>query len=316
MINNLKAKLYDIYGKLSLKIANTFLLEKYNFVLPPVKFLLELNYTKASSNTEISGYEWIKIIRSLPKNLLINPTIILGGRDSIARDDFIDILKEVSKRRDFSLRNNVIVETKGLFLTDEIIESFITCKLDTLIVNKNNDGDNIEENNIIKENLLNLRRYYGQYYNYSKDTKRSKGLHLEVRTEITKNNIDFVLKDYEFLTNLGADKYTIIYNPTIENAVEKEYFNKIRAEIQKMKRYSKTTVEVIIVNGENNCCKYPNLELKISPSGNIFNCLNCKIGNISQNSLKKILKGLEYKEYLKSLLGLRNFGCCKNCIKK
>lgn len=311
MIDNIYTKLYETYAKFSLKITDTFLFKNYGICLNPLNFLIELNYKEVSSQNELSCFEWQKALKALPKSFFLNTTITLTGRDPLFRDDFIEILNKASKKSFLKKKNIVKVETKGLLINNEIIESFIENKLHSLTILKSHKTTK-EEFEKVKNNLLNLKNHYSQYLKY-----KPINIILEVKSEINKDNQEDILKDYEFLTNLGADKYIIIFDKNLENAIDEDSFNKIRAKIQKMKRYSKTKVDFIVKDDEiKKPCKYPNLTLIINPSGDIFNCLNCKMGNILQKSFNQLLKTLEYKEFLKNVkTSKRNFSICKNCTK-
>lgn len=200
---------------------------------------------------ELTTDEWFKIIKQIP----FYSFVTLVGGEPLLRSDFKEILFECSKKT----LGKMNVVTNGILINDDIIDAFIKSKMMLLSVSldgwgkthdKNRAADGIFEK--IKSNLDNLN-------------DRKKRPMVDVKTIVLENNIEDVLKLYEYCTKSGFEFLSISFlrnNNLKQNSVLREefseefyktnypieqYFNldefeKILKEIYKIKKHSKTQI--------------------------------------------------------------------------
>mgnify|MGYP003571326605 CR=1 FL=1 len=246
------------------------LFAKYNAnrkkALLPLRYFLELThkcnlkcpYCYLGENKieeELLLEEWIKVIEQIPFYAFIT----LVGGEPLLREDFCEILKYASKKT----FNKVHLVTNGVLLNDKIIDSIIENKLLLLSVSldgwkEKHDKKRQAEGifNKITENLDNL------IYNCK---IQKKNVMVDIKTIVLEDNLEDILKLYEYSTNKGFEFFSISFlrnnnlkqNPIlyenfdkafyktkypIEQYFDLEKFEKIYIEMQKLKKYSKTKI--------------------------------------------------------------------------
>ena len=200
---------------------------------------------------ELTTQEWFKIIKQIP----FYSFVTLVGGEPLLRSDFKEILFECSKK----ILGKMNVVTNGILINDDIIDAFIKSKMMLLSVSldgwgkmhdKNRAAEGIFEK--IKSNLDNLN-------------DRKKRPMVDIKTIVLENNIEDILKLYEYCTKSGFEFLSISFlrnNNLKQNSILREefgeefyktnypieqYFNldefeKIFKEIYKIKKHSKTQI--------------------------------------------------------------------------
>ena len=211
-------------------------------ILPPHWFF-ELNSDKCLKEDELSCDDWINVIKQIP----FYSDITIGGSDPTKREDFCDILQFASKKT-FS-RVKLITNAKNL--NQQIIDSIIDNKLKLLTVTM----DKFPNQTVIS-NLSNL---------YKRCVERKANIAVEIQAKILKNNLEDLLKIYEYATNNGFEHFSVSFeknnelqrnfnlsdtfgkkfyseNYPIEPYFDIEKLEKIYTELNKLKKYSKTKI--------------------------------------------------------------------------
>lgn len=200
---------------------------------------------------ELSLDDWIKIISQIPPYSFVT----LVGGEPLIREDFKEILFKCSKRTFGKL--NVV--TNGILMNDDIIDSFVKSKMMLLSVSLDGWGKNHDKNRAtegifekIKSNLDNLN-------------DRKKRPMVDIKTIVLKDNLDDLLKLYEYCTRSGFEFFSVSFlrnNDLKQNSILREnfgpefyetnypieqYFNldefeKIFKEINKIRKHSKTKI--------------------------------------------------------------------------
>lgn len=258
------SKLFDFVRDAYGAINYCRFMEKRNYSLVPLRYFFELThlcnlncpYCYVGSDrvkNELNAYQWFEIIKQIP----FYSFVTLVGGEPLIRPDFCDILFEVSRKT----LGKVNVVTNGVLINDEIIDAFIKSKMLLLSVSLDGWGENHNVNRgkngifeKITDNLDNLKDQC--------KSQKSK-LMVDIKTIVLKDNLEDILKLYEYCTNKGFDYLSIsflrnnnlkqnaklfdsfeevFYKPNypIELYFDMDKFEKIYLEIQKMKKYSKT----------------------------------------------------------------------------
>ncbi|MBQ8847561.1 MAG: radical SAM protein [Candidatus Gastranaerophilales bacterium] len=258
------SKLFDLLRDTYAQINYSRFFEKTGYATLPLRYFFELThlcnlncpYCYVGENRikeELSTQQWLDIIEQIP----FYSFVTLVGGEPLIRKDFCEILHAVSKKT----FGKVNVVTNGILMNDEIIDSFIDSKMLLLSVSldgwkKNHDKNRNKEGifEIISNNLQNLKERIKE--------KNSK-LMIDIKTIVLKDNLEDILKLYEYATNMGFEYLSIsflrnnnlkqnsnlhetfdeiFYKPEykIEQYFDLEKFERIYREIQKMKKFSKT----------------------------------------------------------------------------
>ena len=228
----------------------------------PLRYFFELTYRcnlncpycyvgLNRNQDELTCDEWFKIIEQIP----FYSFVTLVGGEPLLRSDFKEILFKCSKKT----LGKMNVVTNGILINDDIIDAFIKSKMLLLSVSLDGWGQTHDKNrasdgifNKIKNNLDNLN-------------DRKKRPLIDIKTIVLENNIEDILKLYEYCTKSGFEFLSISFlrnNNLKQNSVLREeftsefyetnypieqYFNldefeKILKEIYKIKKYSKTQI--------------------------------------------------------------------------
>ena len=203
------------------------------------------------NKNELTTDEWFKIIKQIP----FYSFVTLVGGEPLLRSDFKEILFECSKKT----LGKMNVVTNGILINDDIIDAFIKSKMMLLSVSLDGWGKTHDKNRAaegifekIKSNLDNLN-------------DRKKRPMVDIKTIVLENNIEDILKLYEYCTKSGFEFLSISFlrnNNLKQNSILREefgeefyktnypieqYFNldefeKIFKEIYKIKKHSKTQI--------------------------------------------------------------------------
>ena len=254
--------LRDSYGAINY----TNFMEKRNRAILPLRYFFELThlcnlncpYCYVGSDRvkeELSTKDWLKIIEQIP----FYSFVTLVGGEPLIREDFCKILMAVSKKT----LGKVNVVTNGVLIVNDIIEAFIKSKMLLLCVSLDGWGEKHDKyrnkEGIFDIILRNLEKLAQEV----KDSKSN--LMIDIKTIVLQDNLQDILKLYEYCTNKGFDYLSIsflrnnnlkqnskLYNAFDEVFYRPEYpiesyfdlneFEQVYLEIQKMKKYSKTKV--------------------------------------------------------------------------
>lgn len=230
--------------------------------LMPLRYFFELTY-RCNLNcpycyvgddrlkNELTTDEWFKIIEQIP----FYSFVTLVGGEPLVRADFKEILFMCAKKT-FGKMN---VVTNGILIDDDTIEAFVKSKMMLLSVSLDGWGKNHDKNRQrdgiferIKSNLDNL------------NTRKKRPM-VDIKTIVLKNNIEDILKLYEYCTNSGFEFLSVSFlrnnnlkqnsnlrelfdeefyktNYPIEQYFNLDEFEKIFKEINKIRKHSKTQI--------------------------------------------------------------------------
>lgn len=261
-----KSEIFDFVRNLYSKISYNKPFIKTGRAILPLRYFFELTYRcnlccpfcyigKNREKNELSASEWFNIIEQIP----FYSFVTLVGGEVLLRDDFSDILYKTTKHT----LGKVNVVTNGTLVTDKIADDFIKSKMLLLSVSLDGWEDNHDKNRckkgIFKTIISNLD-------NLNEKRKKLKSrLMIDIKTIVLKNNLEDILKLYEyaskndfeffsisFLRNNNLKQNPVLYDNFDEAFYLKDYpieeyfdmdkFEEIYLEIQKIKKYSKTKI--------------------------------------------------------------------------
>ena len=277
-----KSELFDTLRNLYGLISYFRPMIKTGQAILPLRYFFELTHLcnlncpycyigKNRAKEELSTNEWLNVIKQIP----FYGFITLVGGEPLIRKDFSEILFACAKKT----FGKVNVVTNGTLLEDKIADDIIKSKMLLLSVSldgwgKNHDKFRNKEGifNTIKNNLENLNE---------KRKKEKSPLMIDIKTIVLKDNLEDILKLYEYATNSKFEFLSIsflrnnnlkqngtlydsfdeiFYKPEypIEKYFDLEEFEKIYLEIQKIKKFSKTKIRFAPKFDNDN----PEIELK------------------------------------------------------
>ena len=277
-----KSELFDTLRNLYGLISYFRPMIKTGQAILPLRYFFELTHLcnlncpycyigKNRAKEELSTNEWLNVIKQIP----FYGFITLVGGEPLIRKDFSEILFACAKKT----FGKVNVVTNGTLLEDKTADDIIKSKMLLLSVSldgwgKNHDKFRNKEGifNTIKNNLENLNE---------KRKKKKSPLMIDIKTIVLKDNLEDILKLYEYATNLKFEFLSIsflrnnnlkqngtlydsfdeiFYKPEypIEKYFDLEEFEKIYLEIQKIKKFSKTKIRFAPKFDNDN----PEIELK------------------------------------------------------
>lgn len=258
------SKLFDFVRDAYGAINYSRFMEKRNRAIVPIRYFFELTHlcnlncpycyvgTDRVKN-EMSTEQWFNIIKQIP----FYSFVTLVGGEPLIRPDFCEILDKASKKT----LGKVNVVTNGVLINDKIIDAFIKSKMLLLSVSLDGWGEN---HNINRGKKGAFEKIIYNLENLKQQCElRKSNLMVDIKTIVLKDNLEDILKLYEYCTNTGFDYLSIsflrnnnlkqnaklfdyfdeaFYKPNypIELYFDIDEFEKIYLEIQKMKKYSKT----------------------------------------------------------------------------
>ncbi len=275
--------LFDTLRDLYSKISYSRLFEKSGRAIMPLRFFFELTHLcnlncpycyigKDRKKEELTTSQWFDVINQIP----FWSFITLVGGEPLIREDFCEILEYASKK----VLKKVNVVTNGILINEKIIHSFIKSKMLLLSVSldgwEENHDKNRDKKGIFKKITDNLDELRNQIiFSNSK-------LMIDIKTIVLKDNLEDILKLYEYCTNKGFEFLSIsflrnnflkqnsflydtfdevFYKPDypIELYFDLDKFKEIYFELNKMKKYSKTKIRFAPKFDNKN----PEIELKL-----------------------------------------------------
>ncbi len=260
------SNLFDISRDLYSKISYSRFFEKTGRALLPLRYFFELThlcnlncpYCYVGENRkkeELTTDEWFSVINQIP----FYSFITLVGGEPLIREDFCEILEYASRK----VLRKVNVVTNGVLIDEKIISSFIKSKMLLLSVSLDGWNENHDKNRSkigifkkITENLDELKKQI---------IFSNSNLMIDIKTIVLKDNLEDILKLYEYCTNQGFEFLSIsflrnnnlkqnstlfdnfdevFYRPDypIELYFDLDEFKRIYLELNKMKKYSKTKI--------------------------------------------------------------------------
>lgn len=275
--------LFDTLRDLYSKISYSRLFEKSGRAIMPLRFFFELTHLcnlncpycyigKDRKKEELTTSQWFDVINQIP----FWSFITLVGGEPLIREDFCEILEYASKK----VLKKVNVVTNGILINEKVIHSFIKSKMLLLSVSldgwEENHDKNRDKKGIFKKITDNLDELRNQIiFSNSK-------LMIDIKTIVLKDNLEDILKLYEYCTNKGFEFLSIsflrnnflkqnsflydtfdevFYKPDypIELYFDLDKFKEIYFELNKMKKYSKTKIRFAPKFDNKN----PEIELKL-----------------------------------------------------
>ncbi len=236
----------------------------------PLRFFFELTHRcnlscpycylgKNKVKDELTTDEWLKVIEEIP----FYSFITLVGGEPLIREDFVEIFKACAKKT----KHKTHLVTNGILFNDEIISALVKYKLLLLSVSLDGWMEHHDIERGIKDSSKSaFKRILNNLDNLSLQCSTSHtNIMVDIKTIVLKDNLEDILKLYEFATNKGFEFFSISFlrnnnmkqNPCLSDTFLKEFyaknypiepyfdmeqFEKIYWEIQKIKKYSKTKI--------------------------------------------------------------------------
>lgn len=291
---------------------------------------------------ELSADEFIQFISQIPRYTLITFT---GGEPFVKKDN-LEIFKYALKKH----WCNII--TNGVLMTEEHVKTFVVNKLVLLGVSIDGIGNYHDQVRGLKgaydKVIHNVKLL--QEYKKSEKTKYPK---LDIKSVIIQENLNMLEDIYQCAIDMDADFLTLsllkgspmqyrsefmgdlkddmLYaSSPVEPYVDpKELVRKI-SRIMEMSRGNKIKVRLYPMTSSaqgmethfDNTrelidrykpCLMPWSCLMISPTGDAYPCIVCKVGNIRESSLKSIWNSSKYREFRRKLRAAGLFPSCVGC---
>ena len=259
------SKLFDNARNLFADIVKT-----NKFKLLPLRFFFELTHRcnlncpycylgKNKVKEEMTTDEWLNIIKQIP----FYSFITLVGGEPLIREDFIEIFKACSKKT----KHKIHLVTNGVLLDERIVSALVRYKLLLLSISLDGWMEHHDMERGIKDSSKSaFKRILNNLDNLSLQCKTSHtDIMVDVKTIILKDNLDDIVKLYEFATNRGFEFFSLSFlrnnnlkqNPCLSDTFKKDFyaknypielyfdmeqFEKAYLEIQKIKKFSKTKI--------------------------------------------------------------------------
>lgn len=260
-----KSVLFDNLRNAYSKISTMRFLEKEGRAILPLRYFFELTHLcnlncpycyvakdkKERIKKELSFEDWKNVISQIPRFGFIT----LVGGEPLIRKDFSDILFCASKR----VFGKVNVVTNGVLMEEKIIDDFIKSKM--LLVSVSLDGwGKIHDQNRGQEGIFSKIQENLEILNKKrKKSFLSPKLLVDIKTIVLKDNLEDILKLYEYSAKMGFEFFSISFlrnnnlkqNSHLEERFEEKFylpeykiekyfdlekFKEIYFEIQKIKK--------------------------------------------------------------------------------
>jgi len=256
--------LFDYIRDLYSNISYCNFLNKTGYAVYPIRYFFELTHlcnlncpfcyvgTNRAKN-ELSTQEWFDIIKQIP----FYSFVTLVGGEPLIRKDFSEILFEVCKKT-FGKVNLI---TNGILLKEKIIDDILKSKM--LLVSVSLDG--WEKNHDILRNKEGIFKTITDNLQILNEKRKKSNLMIDIKTIILKNNLEDILKLYEYSTKMNFEFFSLSFlrnnhlkqnsklydnfeeifytaNYPIEKYFDLDKFKEIYFEMQKIKKHSKTKI--------------------------------------------------------------------------
>lgn len=315
----------------------------------PARVQLELTYRcnlkcamcyqdKNVANRELTTAEWEKLIKQLPKMCLIT---LIGG-EPLIRTDFRKIVEHASISHPCNLVTN------GVLLSKEINKLLVERRF--ILVGVSLDGIGRVHDQIrgvkgtYEKVIANLNDLQNEKRKYE-----SKYPLIDIKTVVTRTNLDNLWELFSKVRDLGADYFTVSlpkvavnqFNPRLKEnldefpAFDYSLFNNI--DILKFKKIlkkiiqnsSKTKIRLYpqfriddfdrelynpkLINKKFFPCRQPWSGVQITADGDVYPCLSLKMGNIREESFFEIWNNEKFVNFRRDLKRHRLFKDCLGC---
>jgi len=286
------------------------------------KFCYDKNHLP--NKKEIIVEEIKSVIKEVNNTLLRPfklPYFVLVGGELFVRRDALEILETVCKT------NLCCVSTNGTLFNEEICKKLVDIKLHTIIFSIDGIGetnDKIRGKGVFNKIVESVKLL---------NSIRKKHPKIIFNTTINKENIDDLPKIVELGKKLKIDKIQLgalvsldkrytefdvkkfdlkkIVMPTY---ISPEKVMKAFRDIRNMNtnnlkiRFAPVCTEIEMIDWYNLIfdinkwkCNYPMRVLRINPYGDVYPCLNIKMGNIREQTIKEIWNSEKFKNFRKKL---------------
>lgn len=320
--------------------------------LPPARAQLELTYRcnlrcsmcyqdkiYKRGEKELTTQEWVGVIDKLPKFCLIT---LIGGEPLVRRD-----FREIAKSALSSHPCNLV--TNGVLLTPEMNE-FLT-KHRLLLAGVSLDGVGK-----IHDRMRGVPGTYDKVIGNIRDLQKQKRQGgaklplLDIKTVVTKANLENLWELFEVVQDLRADFFTISlpkvsedqFNPKLKGEISgfspldfslldeidfsrlREILDKIvfcpskvkvrfYPEFNSIKRLDRRLYNQKLLNDEFSPCRQPWSGFQISATGNVYPCLSLNLGNVREESFGSIWNGEKFRNFRKKLKRVKLSPACLGC---
>lgn len=261
-----KSDIFDFFRNCYSKISYSRFLEKRGRAILPLRYFFELTHLcnlncpycyvgNSRVKEELTTSEWFSVIKQIPWYSFIT----LVGGEPLIRKDFSDILFECTRKT----LGKVNVVTNGVLMDENIIDDFIKSKMLLVSVSLDGWGKNHDKNRA-KDRIFEIIQNNLQVLNEKRKKAKSR-LMVDIKTIVLKDNLEDILKLYEYCSKMGFEFFSISFlrnNTLKQNSIlyedfdkifyENDYpietyfnfdeFSKIYKEIQKIKKHSKTKI--------------------------------------------------------------------------
>ncbi|MEW5692503.1 MAG: radical SAM protein [Candidatus Hydrogenedentota bacterium] len=303
-------------------------------------FLQEI-YKKQSeiqSREELSTAEWLNILKQFP----YKSNVAFTGGEPFVKKEFITLLEFAAKRF------NIVIGTNGYLITEMIAKKLIDLKINAVGISI--DGDEKTHNKIRNNNLsfekainaikmlANLKKELGGSYpiiNVNSVILEENVSVLDMIPDIVKSagcdSLSFQLLDPSFERSALRLKNKIDLSisplndlPRIDIKLLKEKLIKILNKTQELNLLFTFSPNIKLddvlnyynysFNTKNYYCDMLYTSTRISPYGDIYPCLNFKIGNLKESPLYKLINNNSYRRFRKLFCNKVYpvcIGCCK-----
>lgn len=344
------------YSKIYEKLLDAHSLFPYVFgsgrALPPARIQLELTYRcnlrcpmcyqdklYKKGEEELTTQEWIDVVKQLPRFSLIT---LIGG-ESMVRPDF----KKIAQAALSSHPCNLV--TNGVLLTPGLVNFLVDKRLFLL-------GVSLDGVDSIHDQMRGVPGTYKRVIENIKelqDQKKQKGKKfplLDIKTVVTKNNLESLWDLFEVVKKLEADFFTISlpkvsedqFNPKLKEKISefapfdlsllneidfprlKKILKKIAASGSKTKmrfypqfssieKISRSLYNLGQLRIHFLPCRQPWSGVQIGATGLVYPCLSLKLGDVRQEKFSKIWNGKEARNFRKILKHSKLIPACLGC---
>ena len=229
------SRVFDISRNLFAKFS-----QMNTFAPLPLRFFFELTHRcnlscpycylgKNKVKEEMTTEEWLNVIKEIPFYSLIT----LVGGEPLLREDFVEIFKACAKKTNYKTH----LVTNGILFNDEIISALVKYKLLLLSVSLDGWMEHHDIERGIKDSSKSaFKRIINNLDNLSLQCSTSHtNIMVDIKTIVLKDNLEDILKLYEFATNKGFEFFSISFlrnnnmkqNPNLSDIFLKEFYSAV-----------------------------------------------------------------------------------------
>ena len=310
-----------------------------NCEMCPYRAEIENTEPKGSDFKPLEKDEIIDLFSQLPRGSNLNFT----GGEPFVKEGILDILEAAAKR------HKVSVATNGTLFTERIAEKMV--KWDIKLIGFSLDGPK-EIHNEIRQDPQAYDKLVDAIRSVNEQKKIQGVQHprMNLNGVILKKNFDSLYKNIELAKELNIAFHTFqVCDPSWDRSgwrlsdkintderiieqVEKIDRGKLKVALEQLVDIAKRldvelnfvpslTIEEIVDYYDNKFdvskwhCLNPWSTMRISPYGDVFPCLNFKIGNIREQKISNLWNSPGYRKFRKALGRAVLFESCAGCCK-